>query len=269
DLDQGTAGQRDWRVLLSGLNSKEAFSEFWSSVAGAVEEFFSGLPSTGMTQQIFFEKLEEYLTVTAYIREETQNNEGVPTYEGVYKEFFGNNPSGFEEMLKAFHTKIMAQDGSFIPSHHFNEWVEYVTNSYMSAQDISLDPNARQDLSIVMRILVLLSKMVDTLQRVSAAQANRINFYGQWQRAYTELLSHVPSLNRFKLRNWHASMITNFQGKISWYQQTVRAYRDQVKDEAKTMQTSLNQSTEASNQQANIATGILQQLSTILSQIFR
>ena len=52
-------------------------------------------------------------------------------------------------------------------------------------------------------------------------------------------------------------------------QTKVRAWRDQVGDEAKQMQTALNQSTDAANQQANMGSALLQQLSTILSQIYR
>mgnify|MGYP000373174019 CR=1 FL=1 len=125
------------------------------------------------------------------------------------------------------------------------------------------------------RIFNLLVKMTEALQDTAAAQSGRLQFLSQWQKAYTDSMNQ---LHQFVANNGdNYSSNSEDDGKLrddlnrvnSTYTEELRSRRSQVSDDAKTLQTNVNQTSDAVNQLINMATSLLQELSTILSAIFK
>lgn len=141
---------------------------------------------------------------------------------------------------------------------------------------------ARFDLMTVLNnVFNLLTTVLSSMQAVAAQQADRLNFLTAWQRAYTQKLQQVPtfvggatdapasqstgplegsdsSTARQDLNQLNQAFTNDMQGNNSL-----------IQDDAKSLQASVQQSDDAVNQLANLATSIVQQFSTILGSIFR
>ncbi|NGX42801.1 MAG: hypothetical protein K940chlam7_01089 [Chlamydiae bacterium] len=226
----------------------------------------------------FFARWSEYMGRTAKILESTDVGEDVPSYEAFYNGLFGADPDKFRTRLQEFVTPIFNKDGTFIPSQEFNNWVTELRNDYIQliGAPEKLKP---RDLLIIDRILKLLIGTIGILQNVSAAQAQRLGFYADWQRAYTDMLTRLPIIGTDYVKDIKdpdpdeapspSELVSEYQTFAGQLQTKIRARRDVIGDEAKAMQSAISQSQDAANQQTNMATAIIQQLSTILSQIFR
>lgn len=181
----------------------------------------------------------------------------------------------------------------FIPSQSFDEWFEQLRGDFIlgsqkrstqlfTTSSVLTDPvtgaktPSSEKILVIDRILRLLILMIDILQRISASQAQRLTFLTTWQQAYTELIVEVPQFTQgdgTPLGEPTAAAKAFRNKDVNPHMQSilekVRARRSAVQDEAKALQTTINQTQDAVNQQTQMATSILQQLSTILSQIFR
>lgn len=129
---------------------------------------------------------------------------------------------------------------------------------------------------VIDRVFALLVKMIEVLQKAASTLAERLQFLTQWQKAYTDQMDqvHVFAQNngdRFSLEN--DDRYRQFRDEANrvntTYTEQMRSRRSLVSDDAKALNTNLNQMSDAVNQQTNMATSLLQQLSTILSVIFR
>lgn len=160
-----------------------------------------------------------------------------------------------------------------------------MSNQLPPPVDVSLIPNAQSLSSVkenkmyltltIDHIFVLLVKMTQALQDTAAAQSGRLQFLSQWQKAYTDSMNQIHQF----VKNNGDSIDTSDEddGKArddlnrtnSTYTEELRSRRSQVSDDAKTLQTNVNQTSDAVNQQTNMATSLLQELSTILSSIFK
>lgn len=135
------------------------------------------------------------------------------------------------------------------------------------------------------RIFKLLVTMIDRLQRTAAAQADRLNFLSDWQKAYTEKINKIhvfaanngdgsrndvgfdPTLDdsddtdassaRDSLNTTNTAFTTQMQG-----------YSQVVGDEAKALQANVTQTNTAVSSQNDMASSILQQLQAILTAIY-
>lgn len=230
----------------------------------------------------FFERWGNFMAVTAAVEPQggPVSTASLGAYRNIY-ESFGFDPSGFENRFLQFYEKTVTENGLdvisqgwFIPSHSFDEWFEAMREEYIQVQFVSSVGSSDTNRTLVIdRILRLLILLIDVLQRITAAQADRLTFLTAWQSAYTELLTEIPRFTRgdggpiaAKNEDWARSTLNPSFEQVT---QTVQARRNVVQDEAKQLQTTLNSSQDAANQQTQIATALLQQLSTILSQIFR
>lgn len=126
------------------------------------------------------------------------------------------------------------------------------------------------------KIFKLLVALIGSLQKTAAAQSNRFAFLTQWQKAYTDSMDQIHA---FTAKNGDAfddptdtdqkNMRDNLNQVNSTYTEQLRSRRSVVSDDAKSLQTSINQSSDAVSQQTQMATSLLQQLSTILATIYR
>ncbi|MEC7839972.1 MAG: hypothetical protein VX777_08040 [Chlamydiota bacterium] len=132
---------------------------------------------------------------------------------------------------------------------------------------------------IIDRILYLTIKMIGVLQQAAAAQANRINFLTQWQKAYTDVMDQVHA---FTVNNGdkfdsdsdsdndkETTLQQNLNQVNSVYTTTETNRRSIISDDAKSLQTTVNQTSDAVNSQSSLAKSFLQELNSLLSTIFR
>lgn len=274
--DLGAQGVTDGQLV---SQFKQSFSQFLSLYQYEADGTVGG----ATPGDAFFEQWVNILTQTADIRDTISE---VASYEQVYLAF-GFPASEFPTRLKAFYDEFVKSQptltdpdnvrGIFNPSQLFNQWFEQIRDEYIASRSVSgVSLPSADRLDVIDRILRLLVAMIDVLQRISAAQADRLTFLTKWQQAYTSMLVDIPVFSKgstpagIGADSPEAQTVRQDTATVTQtHQENVKALRTSVQDEAKQLQTTINQSQDAANQQTNMATSILQQLSTILSQIFR
>ena len=165
----------------------------------------------------------------------------------------------------------------------------------------SLQPGHYGKPLILDRIFMLLVKMIEVLQRTAAAQAQRLNFLSNWQKAYTDEMNQIHAFvagngdgavraqgqpNQLIHPTTTQSVNWNFKGLDSGdshagtirqdlntvnttYTQEMQGNNNVISNDAKALQSNVNQSNDAVQSQTDMATSVLQQLSTILSAIYQ
>jgi hypothetical protein len=128
---------------------------------------------------------------------------------------------------------------------------------------------------VLNRVYKLLSKMVESLQEAAVAQSDRLEILVDWQQAYNEKKSSIHS---FVTNNGDPDYISGTDHELATkredlnnpaYAEQMRASSNIISDDAKAMQTVINQTQDAVNRASNMATSLVQQFSTILSSIYR
>jgi len=253
-----------------------------------------------------FTEWRKFTAKTATIMESTSDNivvndangsttapRSLPSFEGAFNTYFpllkdrvdtATGKTFFAEAIEQFYNQVIGVTGYFIPSQFFGTWVnnlQEISKSLPSISSTVLSTTPLNDSRILNEIFALLVSMIGSLQNVAAAQSNRLALYTSWQKAYNSLLNQVhvftaTSSDLFADGNFGLDKSTlakrrnDVQGTFNpALTQTITSYKDVVTDDAKALQSRVNQSSDAFNEQANTATAILQQLSTILSSIFR
>lgn len=130
---------------------------------------------------------------------------------------------------------------------------------------------------ILNRIFALILEMITSLQNATASQANNLTFLTNWQAAYTDAMSQIhtfiknPGANTLFSQDNSASASSrnDLNNLNSNFIQTLQNRQTTVSDNAKALQSNVNQSNDAVNQQSNLGTAILQELSTLLATIFK
>lgn len=168
-------------------------------------------------------------------------------------------------------------------SQDFGTWFTAVKENYIAAINgnpslalSAMGPSSAK-VAIINRIYALIAEMIEIVQKTTAAQADQLKVLSVLQGEMTNMISKAPILtsssdgelgdsdtddNQSTLRDELNSVIT------AWTD-TIRAQRDFVKSQAQTQQTNVNNSNDAVNQQASMATALIQQQSTLLSAIYR
>jgi len=144
----------------------------------------------------------------------------------------------------------------------------------------SLNPGKYLDTNILTKIFSLLTSMISTTQNVAAAQAQRLNFLTAWQQAYTNVLNQMPtfiagggadgggsnSISSASGFGTYRDALNQFNSGLTAQTQ---ANQNLVSDDAKSLQSTVNQSNDAVNQQENMATSVIQQMNTLLTSIYQ
>jgi hypothetical protein len=135
---------------------------------------------------------------------------------------------------------------------------------------VGLNTNSKGPL-VITRILELLITLLNSVQQVAAAQATRLSFYTSWQRAYTDLLAQVRSFSKNGPEGLTDDDIIDKQLTRANQQYTseLQARQQVVSDDAKSLQSTVNNSQDIAQQQGSMITSFIQQLSSILSTIYR
>lgn len=122
------------------------------------------------------------------------------------------------------------------------------------------------------RLFRALVAMIESLQNAAAAQADRLQLLANWQNAYTNLIAQVPVF--FKdgpafggtddpddPLQTNGSTRDDMNRLNSSFTEQLQNRRSAVADDAKSLQSSLNQTIDSVQNQGNSASGLLQQLS--------
>lgn len=257
------------------------------------------------TPSEFMDNWTKYMTLTSSLQTGGNTNAtGLASFQMVF-EAYGFPPSEFQSKLTSFYNSILKQTGGpaststgadlkgyFIPSQVFHQWIESVQQEYITGSQLStvITPDSKRTM-VVDRVIRLLIAMIDVLQKITASQAERLTFLTNWQQVYTNALVDIPIFTRGDgsaidgnptptevqasglslkdLQKNEDKMRREVNPKMQALQEKVRARRSQISDTAKGLQSNINQSQEAANQQTEIATALLQQMSAILSAIYR
>lgn len=129
---------------------------------------------------------------------------------------------------------------------------------------------------ILDRIFQKIVALIQSLQGITATQASRLDFLSSWQRAYSDLENQVPVFTQGGEafgENDEDSGGNTFRDDAnrvaSTYTEQIRNRRTLVENDARALQSNVSNNNDAVEQQANTATAILQQFSTMLSAIFK
>lgn len=135
----------------------------------------------------------------------------------------------------------------------------------------SLAPGKYTRTIILNRVFDLILKMLATMQSTASAQADRLTFLTKWQKGYTDVMNQVKVFAASDPNT--ATFSDSDRGDLNrinqGYTETLRNKRSLISDDAKALQSNVNQSNDAVNQQSTMGTSILQELATILGAIFR
>lgn len=211
----------------------------------------------------------------------TRNN-----YLNLFTAFFangtlGNGTTEFENALADYITNIMYPPGgsseAFLPSHNYGDFFNQLVQQYEKTisgsgapYQTSIGPSVEGS-KILNVIFDLIVKMISTLQTVTAAQSDRLKFLTQWQRAYTELQGQIRSFVKSgpEYIQGDDDSRNQLNQANQTYTQEIQARITVVNDDSKQLQTNVNQSNDTVNQQTSIATSIIQQLTSLLSAIYK
>lgn len=215
----------------------------------------------------------------------------LPTFQSIYQAFFPNG--NFAQKLNAFYQDEVAKSGYFSPSQALDDWTRSVGSDYVTSlaagnfltPSSSLSSGGFQKTIILNQIFVLVASMLNTMQRVAAIQANRLQILTQWQQAFTNELSQIHVFlqsdgttladkpqtagNTDPNASKKATIRQELNNNINSINQTnLQNQQSVIADDAKALQSNLNQSNDQVSQQANLGTTIIQDLQTILSAIY-
>jgi hypothetical protein len=140
-----------------------------------------------------------------------------------------------------------------------------MTSQVNQVPDVTTLAAGNYDSTIILNnIFGLLQKALTSVQDVAAVQAQRLQFYSNWQNYYANLMTEVPNPGLQNSGNtaagaqqtesqFNTTLITMLQNRQSI-----------VSDATKAMQTVVNQSNDAATSQANLGSSLLQELTTLL-----
>lgn len=265
----------------------QAFNKFLQ--LGAAQLFLPA-PLSGDPNPVesFFSQFDNFFAPTALLQSPDKAfvNPGVSanayanlaSFEQVFAALGPPDPTGqiFQAKLKEFVTDAINKDGVFIPSQSLAAWGQQLIqerNQVLPVGTPDLGTDSEKAL-VFNRILSLLIKLIGTIQTSAIAQANILKFETQFQNFYTGLQTQVPvflkgdnnplgadSTNAAQLRN---DLNSSFNPQII---DNLRSLRGIHEDRAKQIQTRINQSNDAVNQQTDIVSSFLQQLTALLNTI--
>lgn len=243
----------------------------------------SGITSGGVAS--FFGAMQNSLTTTAAIQGNTRsqlasvipNAADLLLYQSIFLALFpsGVDPSSgkvFTNVVFDYRQSMITQKGYFNPSQDFAGFVNNLKTTYEAAHPLfqslptSLAPMRADKVMIILNIYKIISTLLNTIQEVAQAQAARLLILSQWQKAYTTLQAQIPVF----LANSPPGVDTNLNTTLNAnFRTIVQTNQAAVGDDIKTLQSNINQSNDAMSQQANFSTSLIQEMSTILSAIFR
>lgn len=161
----------------------------------------------------------------------------------------------------------MSTPDLFFPEYSPTPFIPPPDSTTLAAGDFT-------DSQIINRLYLVLIGIIQILQKVAAAQSERLNFLSEWQRAYTDLIDQVPTFVRggtyFGGTTEEETLDRDDANRINTtFIEEVRNRRSILQDDAKALQANINQSTDAVDNQSSMATLLMQQMQGMLATIYR
>lgn len=246
-------------------------------------------PSTPLVMQDFNDQFSNFLFHFATISEGISllsGSENALNFQDIYNAYFVDNPTAFEQFLTSYVSDLMYPNGAasgvgFLPSEEIGNWYKTVQESYSKALSGAAAPltssvgESFKKVLIIDKIYQLIVEMIGTLQQVAAAQSDRLRILTEWQSAYTTLQTQIHTFTKGDGTSIDGTSDDEQEARDALnslnqtYTENIRSRRSILQDEAKSLQSSINNSNDAANQQSNLGTAIIQELSTILGAIYR
>lgn len=210
-------------------------------------------------------------------------------FQQIYDAFFGTGNPNFTAFLANYIQSVLypssGNAGTFLPNENIGDWMKKVQESYSIALNGSAAPitssvgESVKKVVVIDQILRLIVQMIGTLQKVAAMQSDRLRILTLNQSAYTTMMTQVPVFTQGDGSVFGRTDLTSkdeaqkARDQANNYNQTltetIRSRRTTVQDDAKTLQSNINQSNDSANDQASTATALLQTMSTLLAAIYR
>ena len=210
-------------------------------------------------------------------------------FQQIYEGFFGTGNPNFTSFLANYIQSVLyptsGNAGTFLPNENIGDWMKKVQESYSIALNGSAAPTTSsvgqsfKKVVVIDQILRLIVQMIGTLQKVAAMQSDRLRILTLQQSAYTTMITQVPVFTQGDGTVFGRTDLTSkdeaqkARDQANNYNQTltetIRSRRTTVQDDAKTLQSNINQSNDSANDQASTATALLQTMSTLLAAIYR
>lgn len=245
----------------------------------------------GHTQQSFLTNFIDYFTNFASVSSGLGLNvNGIAvantdalSFQQIYDGFYPTaTQSNFTSFLASYINTIITSGNpnqGFIPGQNIGDFYSKVLQSYTLATGGNTSPATStvgatsNQTDILNKIFALLVQMIGTLQQVAAAQASNLTFITKWQNAYTNLSTQVHTFTTSDTQAPASGVNQTQRDQLnalnSSFTQNIQSRRSVLQDSSKALQTNLNQSDDSANQQANLCTSIIQELSTLLGAIYR
>jgi hypothetical protein len=210
----------------------------------------------------------------------------VTSYYQMYEAFVLNhntntgNPAtdtNFQQALGAFYNQTVQKYGYFLPSQFQQLWLNYVQGIGQNVTDGSGALPAANDISdnsklqILDTVLHSLISVINTTQLLAVNQANRLSFYSNYQKAYTDLVGKIPTILTAQLAPIQGTAPTKIRSAMqninSNYSSTLRAYRSQVGQQGQALQSNITNLNSNVTQTANLIESMLKELATLGSSV--
>lgn len=283
-LKTNAASGLDWSALAL---TDPANEEFFKSFDGFLNSYpFNSSPDPSDTAHLVFEKEDistfldkwsKFMTVTAVNQNATTANAGyenLTTYERVFKAFFpGATTADFNEALQGFAEEVNADPvngGYFLPSQDVGKFFESMQRKYNISRNWgnTIGTGSEPSFQIFWKLFELVVEMIGTLQKAAAVLSQRLLFLSTYQKAYTEMINAIPIFTTptpFSSEN----DVSELNQKNDILRENLRSLRGLLSDDSKALQTNTSQLNDAVDQESNLAAGLLQQYSSIISTIFK
>jgi hypothetical protein len=260
-------------------------------------------PASAATDVSFLNNWGSFTAVTATLLSDSTgsklNKGNLASYQALYTQAFGSSPSvSFTSFVQTFINNEVATKGFFLPSMSLpdftsllNDITKHLTaatfvspsNTTLTADVTSLESTTPAGFSLIantnsskvkvmITVLIQLVNMLDSLQQTGIQQSNLLNFYTNWQTAYTESANNVPILTGAETSGPFANQSSeaqSYDGFAEAVSQNLRDTRDLIGDNAKTEESNINNTNQAEQQAASLGTSILQQLNTIMQSLLQ
>ena len=285
----------DWQgVTPTNLNVQENFNKSFNFFLQQVTSN-SNLSSTG---QNFFSMWSEFVGPSSFLQSASNSSapNEISTYQEMYNVFYPDEPQLFASRLSSFvQDALNAPAGVFNPSLLIDQWFTKLQQGFADLTT-TLDQAGFSNVKIIGQVYNNIVGVINDLQSLTLAQANRLNFYSNYSMAYTNEIYNVPFLlpndgTPIDLASDPASTIATGVGSqnvttapsaavqaatfrqeadtaANQWVQNLQNFRSQVTSQAQNQQTIVQTSNSAVNQQTNFATFILQMLNQLLKSIF-
>lgn len=204
----------------------------------------------------------------------------VTTYYSIYNAFVQHNTNtgdpttdtDFQQALAAFYQQSVSQNGYFIPSQFLGKWMAYVQQIGSTVKNgtgilpVSSSPSDASKLDVLDSVLKVLIKTINSVQSLTANEAQRLTYYANYQKAYSDLISKIPTIlnvGNVSDPNVQSQIRTAAQSLNAQYNTLLTGYQDQEGNQGKAVQAGVDNLNQNVNQLATTVQTLLTLIATL------